>query len=249
MDRTIFQINTCVGRRLAGCCAMLLLLTCALATARVRAQDGTGDTAPDRARIAISMSCDAGGCNDVVSGLNDMLTTTLVRTHRFVVLERGGGLSDAAHEVDLGESSYANRRKVVKKGGMMGAEVLVRAAITAFEPNASGTRGTGLAVPSGIPVLGGMHFGSSDAYIAMDMRLIDVRTGEVIDATRVEGKASSFSVGGLGGGTIGKIGLGGGLDVYRNTPMEKAIAVLLDEAVQKLTDRIPARYFRHQAGG
>ncbi len=224
---------------------VLVLLGLAGASVPLRAQDAPPAASEGRARIAISMSCDAGGCNDVVPGLNDMLTTTLVRTHRFVVLERGGGLSDAAHEADLGESAYGNARKSVKKGGLEGAEVLVRAAITAFDPHASG--GSGLAVPGGIPVLGGLHFGSSNAYIAMDMRLIDVRTGEVIDATRVAGKTSSFNVGGLGGAVLGKVSLGGSLDVYRNTPMEKAIAVLLDEAVHKLDARIPARYFRHQA--
>ena len=87
--------------------------------------------------------------------------------------------------------------------------------------------------------------GKKDAYIAADIRLVDVRTGRVINATRVEGKATSWKVGGLGGAIAGTVAFGGALGAYKNTPMEKAIMVMLDNAIQAISQMVPESYYRH----
>jgi hypothetical protein len=78
----------------------------------------------------------------------------------------------------------------------------------------------------------------------MDLKLVDVRTRRIIKTARVQGKASSFRVGGLGVG-FGSVLLGAGLEVYQNTPMERAVRVMLDEAVRYISTQMPQEYFRY----
>jgi len=56
--------------------------------------------------------------------------------------------------------------------------------------------------------------------MALDIRIVDASTSEVLAATRVQGEASDVS-GGFMAGFFGSWGLGAGLSGYANTPMEK----------------------------
>ncbi len=199
-----------------------------------------------KARIAVaSFKCKAAKCDGAIGdGIADMLATALFRTGRFIVLERGEGFKAVKEELDLSQSGYIRPGAAPQKGQMEGADILVVGAITAFEPEASGIKGGGLAIPFKVPLLGGIKVGKKEAYIAADIRLIDVRTGRVINAATVEGKASSWNIGGLGGGIFGDIALGGGLEVYKNTPMEKAIRVMLNRAVDAIAKMVPENYYR-----
>jgi|GEM_PF-501304 len=199
-----------------------------------------------KARIAVaSFKCKAAKCGGAIGdGIADMLATALFRTGRFIVLERGEGFEAVKQELDLSQSGYMRPGAAPQKGQMVGADILVVGAITAFEPEASGIKGGGLVVPFKVPLLGGIKVGKKEAYISADIRLIDVRTGRVINASTVEGKASSWNIGGLGGGVFGDIALGGGLEVYKNTPMEKAIRVMLNKAVNAIAKMVPESYYR-----
>lgn len=201
-----------------------------------------------KARIAVAkFDCRAAKCyGHIGEGIKDMLVDALVKTGKFIVLERGEGFEAVKEEIDLGKSGYIQKGKAPQKGLMEGADILVTGSIVAFEPKASGIKGGVGALLSKIPAIGGVKIGKNDAYIAAIIRLIDTRTGRIISSTRVEGKASSFSIGGLGGWLAGSIGLGGGLEVYRNTPMEKAVMVLIDNAVKEIEKYIPENYYRYK---
>ncbi len=204
-----------------------------------------------KARIAVAdFKCVAAKCNGYIGeGIRDMLVDALVKTGKFIVLERGEGLEAIKKELELGQSGLVQPGKAPKPGLLEGADILVVGSIVAFEPNAGGIKGgIGGIVPK-VPILGGIKLGKEDAYIVVILRLIDVRTGRIINSTRIEGKASSFSVGGLGGGIIGTVPLGGGLEVYKNTPMEKAVMVLLDNAVKAIEKSVPESYYRYNAKG
>ncbi|WP_081826559.1 CsgG/HfaB family protein [Persephonella sp. KM09-Lau-8] len=204
-----------------------------------------------KARIAVAkFKCKAAKCGGRIGeGIRDMLVDALVKTGKFIVLERGEGLGAIKEELELGQSGLVQPGKAPQPGLLEGADILVVGSIVAFEPNAGGIKGgIGGLVPK-IPILGGIKLGKEDAYIAVVLRLIDVRTGRIINSTRVEGKASSFSVGGLGGGLLGTIPLGGGLEVYKNTPMEKAVMVLLDNAVKAIEKYVPESYYRYNSKG
>jgi Curli production assembly/transport component CsgG/Cyclin D1 binding domain len=88
-----------------------------------------------------------------------------------------------------------------------------------------------------------VRLGANEAYIAADLRLVEVKTRRILNIVRVEGRSSSFSAGGFGGGFLGPVFLGGGLSTYANQPMGKAIAVMLQAAVQDLSKGIPEAYY------
>ncbi len=199
-----------------------------------------------KARIAVaSFKCKAAKCYGAIGdGLADMLATALFRTGRFIVLERGEGLRAIQEELNLAQSGYVRQGAGPQTGLMEGADILVIGSITAFEPEASGIGGGGIVVPFNVPLIGGAKIGKKEAYIAADIRLVDVRTGRVINATAVEGRASSWNVGGGMGAILGTVALGGALGAYKNTPMEKAVRVMLYNAVDAIAKMVPENYYR-----
>ncbi len=204
-----------------------------------------------RARIAVaSFRCKAAKCGGGIGdGLADMLTTALFRTGRFIVLERGEGLRAIQQEINLAKSGYVQFNQAAHKGSLEGADILVVGTITAFEPEASGVGVGGIAIPFKVPLIGGISLKKKEAYIAADIRLIDVRTGRIIAVATVEGKSSQWKVGTGGAGLFGNMALAGGLSVYKNTPMEKAIRVMIEKAVQTIAKLVPENYYRYSANG
>ncbi len=204
-----------------------------------------------KARIAVArFDCKAAKCTGAIGdGVADMLSTALFKTGRFIVLERGEGLREIQKELRLGQSGYVNQRQAPEMGLMEGADILVIGSITAFEPEASGIGGGGIVVPFGVPLIGGAVVKKKEAYIAADIRLVDVRTGRIINATTVEGKASSWKAGGGAGFVLGTVALAGGLGGYRNTPMEKAVRVMLESAINEIAKLVPENYYRYSAEG
>ena len=184
----------------------------------------------------ITVSHEAG----VMTGLRDMMVTSLVQTRCFRVLERQdfGAMAD---EMRLREQGYT-KEKETRKGKVKEADIMVVGAITGWEPGTSGVKG-GIGGLFG-PIVGGVAGAMSKTSMAMDIRIVDVETTEVLAATRVEGSSRAISAGGLLGGIIGTTPLGGGLGAYAKTPMEKAIRNCMYEAVKYLVNNTPNEYYK-----
>ena len=182
---------------------------------------------------------------EIGSGLREMLTTALMNSNRFSVLERQA-LSAVMQEQELSASGAADAGGGPQRGKIKTADLIVTAAVTEFEPQASGGRagiGGGGGVGSGI--LGGLLGAAlNKAHMALDIRIVDTSTSEVLAATRVQGQASDIA-GGIMAGFFGSWGLGGGLSAYANTPMEKAIRVCIIEAVRYISQTTPANYYKY----
>ncbi len=183
---------------------------------------------------------------EIGSGVREMLVTALVNSNRFSVVERQE-LSAVMQEQELAASAAAQAGNGgPQKGKIKTADLVITAAVTEFEPQASGGRagvGGGGGVGSGI--LGGLLGAAlNKAHMALDIRIVDTSTSEVLAATRVQGQASDIA-GAVMGGFFGSWGLGTGLSAYANTPMEKAIRVCIIEAVRYISQTIPANYYKH----
>jgi len=208
-----------------------------------------------KARIAVAKFLDKSGKGQAAgigSGMADMLATSLFQTGRYIVLERQN-LQDVLSEQDLGASGRIRPDTAAAIGQVEGAEILVTGNITEFEAATSGGQG-GLGV-SGQDVTGDKRslanklFGSvvgklggafQSSHLAIDMRLVDTRTGRVVAAASVKGEANDIS----GLGSAAGSGLAGDLSGYAKTPMEKAIRLAIQEAVQFVVAQTPAQYYR-----
>ena len=237
----------------------ILLLVIALAgcetlsqpTAQVDNTAGTQALPPytgPRARIAVAdfdvKAAQAHG--QIGTGLREMLVTALINSNRFSVLERQV-LSAVMQEQELSASGAAEQGGGgPQRGKIKTADLIITAAVTEFEPQASGGAGGvggGGGVGSGI--LGGLLGASlNKSHMALDIRIIDSSSSEVLAATRVQGQASDIG-GAIMAGFLGSWGLGGGLSAYANTPMEKAIRVCIIEAVRYIAQTIPPQYYKY----
>ena len=197
-----------------------------------------------------SSSYDSVDTGNITGGMRDLLTTALFQSNRFIVLERDA-LSDALTEQEFSASGQVGEASRIPAGQVEGAELLVVGALTAFDSGAAG----GVAFPVPIPLNRGRDAAILDlefrkAYVAMDLRVIDVRTGRIVSTVSVEGTARKF-----GAGVSGIVGTryGGAVRLpvllrgFANTPVEKAISDMVDAAVTHVVEKTPPVYFHADA--
>ena len=180
-------------------------------------------------------------------GMADMLATALFNTNRYIVLERQK-LSYVIAEQDLGASGRVKRQSAAAIGELEGAELLVVASVTGFDPGVSGG-GANLGVLGSLfggragsvsSALGSIAGGVRTAHIAIDLRLVDTKTGRVVAANSVEGSASDYS-GSLG---VANTPVSAALGGFSKTPMEKAIREVIQASVAFVVSKTPAQYYR-----
>lgn len=231
---------------LSGCAALEQM---SQPTAQVDNNAGTQAMPPysgPKARIAVAdfevKAAKAGG--EIGTGLREMLVTALMNSNRYRVVERQA-LNAIMQEQELGASGAAQAGGA-QRGQIKTADLIITAAVTEFEPEAGGG-GAGIGGGGGIAgaLVGGLLSGAMNkSHMALDIRIVDASTSEVLAATRVQGQAKDFSAGFMAG-FARNWGLGGGLSMYANTPMEKAIRVCIIEAVKYISQATPADYYKY----
>jgi len=205
-----------------------------------------------RARIAVLdfEQKTAKGYNQIGQGMADMLSTELVNTNRFIVLERQK-LAGVLAEQDLARTGRIQPGTGAPTGQVEGAELLVTGAVTEFEPDYQGAGGGigGIDWHGRRRGAGGIGLGFKQSYVAIDLRVVDARTSRIVFAQRVEGRANDIAgmLGAAGWGHRGALGIG--LGGFRNTPMEKAVRICLGQAVAILISRTPAQYYHFNEQG
>jgi curli biogenesis system outer membrane secretion channel CsgG len=163
----------------------------------------------------------SGGVGRELAG---MLTNELAGTGKFKMVEREK-LDAVLEEQDLADSGRISKKSGAKIGKLTGAKYLVVATLSSFEEDVKGTGG-GLSF-RGISVGGKKE----EAYLAVDLRVIDTTTGEIEFTRSVEARASS---GGLAVGVY-RGGFGGNLGKYEKTPTGKAIRAVIMEISEYLS--------------
>jgi curli biogenesis system outer membrane secretion channel CsgG len=156
---------------------------------------------------------------DLESRLTEMLTTALDSTGRFILLERAN-LDDIRGEMAV-TAELGNEQSAVKKGNVLGAQMLIRAAVTEFEPRKKASGG-------GISI-GGVSLGGSagEASVILDIRFVDPNTSQVLYTAKAEGTSKSSGV--VAGLSVGNVGLGGGTSDKQ--PIDRAVRNAVEKAV------------------
>lgn len=121
--------------------------------------------------------------------LTEALTTSLVATNRFIVLERLA-LAQVQQEQALGASGGVNKETAAEVGKLIGAQTLITGDITAFTHQRSALGG------NVTNLIKGLNAGVErvTATVSIDLRLIDAVTGEVIASIRGDGSAAQQGV-------------------------------------------------------
>ncbi|MCI0490473.1 MAG: hypothetical protein L0229_28090 [Blastocatellia bacterium] len=154
-------------------------------------------------------------------GLTEMLTTELVKTERFVVVERAS-IEQVTEEQDFGASGRVNPETAASKGRIIGAQTLITGDITEFSYNRSSLGGT-------FKPLKILKTKSErvKAMVAIDIRLIDAVTGEVIYSGRSKGDATMTGASAELTRKDQEFSISG----YENTPLGRASREAIENAV------------------
>ena len=203
----------------AGLCLVLCLVVVGSATAQDEPVLGVAEFRNEVGQAAYWWY----GTGSVGWDLSDMLSNELAAIGSFRVVERAK-LEPVLAEQDLADYGRVAEGTGAEVGKLTGAQYLVLGSVSAYEEN---TKGTGGGIGYKGIRLGGKK---GQAYMAIDLRVVNTTTGELEFVRTVEARAGSkgFDVG------VWKSGFSGNLAQYEKTPTGKAIRACLIEAVDYL---------------
>lgn len=159
--------------------------------------------------------------------LSGMLASELAAIDAFTLVERSR-LDYVLDEQDLGASGRVRPDSAARIGELTGAQYIVVGTVTDYSENTKKSGG-GVSI-GGISIGGrgssiGIGGGSTEAYIAVDVQVIDATTGQIVHVRTVEGRTKDSAV-----SLRGRIGhLGGNLADEENTSAGEAIRAALIE--------------------
>jgi curli biogenesis system outer membrane secretion channel CsgG len=165
---------------------------------------------------------------DFSHGLTQMLTTSLIEQDRFVVLERAA-LDKVSAEQDLAAGGRVNPETAATVGKLTGAQVLITGDITEFTYQQSSV-GSKLSIIKNLNKQIGGKIDRVTAQVAIDLRIIDAVTGQVIGSTRGRGKASATGLAADLTTPEKELAAGGTVQ----TPLGRASRQAIEQAVEEL---------------
>lgn len=174
---------------------------------------------------------------DVGGGLAAQLSTALDRSGRFIVLERAN-LDQILQEQRLKASGVSNPSTGPQLGNLTGVQFLIYGAVTEFGAEdkgggmslgVSGMGGIGGGLPN--PLSGAISHERASGSVALDIRVVDTSTGQVIETHTVreaiESRGLSMSV------NYANVSLGS--DEFYKTPIGQATRRAIQRAVGYIT--------------
>lgn len=179
---------------------------------------------------------------DIGGGLASMLAAELVRTKRFIVVDR----ADIDTLLQEKQMALSDVTKGTSGDPLLGAQTLIRGSVTEFDQQ---EKGGGLSI--------GVNFGgggggagrrAATGHVAIDLRLMSGETGAVIATSHVEKKIKSSSI--ALQGQANRVTFGG--DQFSNTSLGRASREAIAEAVAQIIagmERVPFQALVARADG
>jgi curli biogenesis system outer membrane secretion channel CsgG len=168
-------------------------------------------------------------------GLTEMLTSVLIKTGKFVVLERAA-MQQIEQEQAVATAGKTTPETGARQGELLGAQVLITGDITGFTYEKSAVGGSMSNVVKGLSVASEMV----SAEVIIDLRLIDAVTGEVIHSAKGSGKASAVGV----AADLTRDDRSYGADAMKSTPLGQASRQAIQKAVVTMLLEMPkVRWF------
>lgn len=186
----------------------------------------------DYATVQTSTSALFGTNVDVGKGIADLLVTDLVKDGSYSLIERKA-LDKIMAEQNFSNSNRADPTSAAKIGKQLGVDAILVGSITEFG-NETKKTGLGGAGNWGGYGLGGFHHSNSNANVAIDARLVNVDTGEILAVAEGKGQSSRSSTSLLGGGGSWH-GFGAGNADFGSSDFQQTI---IGEATKNAVDKL-----------
>jgi curli biogenesis system outer membrane secretion channel CsgG len=129
----------------------------------------------------------------VGQGMADMLTTELVKSGKYRVMERQA-IEKIMQEQNLGQSGAVTPESAAKVGQLLGVELAIVASVTEFGYKKGNVGGD---LHSNKPFINSIGIESSSSSVGIDVRFVNTSTGEILaaDNVRKEEKKRGVSLG------------------------------------------------------
>ncbi|HBF34579.1 TPA: hypothetical protein DDW35_08440 [Candidatus Sumerlaeota bacterium] len=171
-------------------------------------------------------------------GMADQMVTALVTENAFTVIERARLDAVDSEQVLNNDSNRFNPQSASKVGKLLGVNFFIVGAITEFEGDESSLAATiapgklgGGSYAFFMPLIQAMF---KTTHIAIDVRVIDVETGQIVHANSVEGSSAEAGAGLSGFAHNFGVALSGNTKY----PTEKAVRNCIKKAVNVVADSV-----------
>ena len=217
----------------------------AFGIAAVAVESGAQSSAGHKPRVAVldfdyatvqSTSAAMFGTDvDVGKGISNLLVTDLVKDGSYSVIERSA-LDKVLAEQNFSNSNRADPTTAARIGKILGVDYIIVGSITEFgnETNKQNVGGGG-GNWHGFGV-GGVGHSNSKANVAIDARVINIDTAEILAAAEGKGESSRSGLSLLGGGGNWN-GFGSGNVDFGSSNFQNTI---IGEATKKAVDQLTA---------
>lgn len=190
--------------------ALAAFLLCVFSVLLAEAQTAAPGAAQGRKKLVIVFDFDyatvqtasaaAFGTNvDVGRGIADLTVKYLIQDGTYRVLERKA-MEKVLAEQNFSNSDRANPASAAKLGKILGADAIVVGSVTQFGNDTKNTNIGGSGGNWGGYGLGGLGHKKTKAIVAVDARIVDIDTAEILGVAAGKGESSRESTSLLGGG-------------------------------------------------
>ncbi|MCU1285147.1 MAG: hypothetical protein JWO13_1497 [Acidobacteriales bacterium] len=189
----------------------------------------------DYATVRSNSAALFGSDIDIGKGISDLLVKYLVKDGTYSVIERKA-LDKIMAEQNFSNSDRANPNSAAKLGKLLGVDAIIVGSITQFGNDNKDTKVGGGGGGFGGFGVGGFSKKKSKATVALDARLVDIDTAEILGVADGKGESTRESTSLLGGGG-GWHGFGGGAVDFGSSDFENTI---IGEAVKTAVEKMSA---------
>ena len=187
----------------------------------------------DYATVQTSTAALFGTNVDVGKGISDLLVTDLVKDGTYSVIERKA-LDKILTEQNFSNSDRANATSAAKIGKLLGVDAIIVGSITQFGNETKNTNIGGTGGGLGGFGIGGFGKKKSKAIVAVNARMVDIDSGEILGVADGKGESARESTSLLGGGGNWH-GFGAGSANFGSSDFQQTI---LGEAVKNAVDQM-----------
>jgi curli biogenesis system outer membrane secretion channel CsgG len=168
--------------------------------------------------------------------LGDALSNELSATGNFKVVERQK-IQAVLSEQELAEMGLVKKKTAARRGELTGAQYVVLGRVTSFEEGVNkksggnATSGCFMGICAGV----GGQKSEAEAYISIDLRVVDTTTGEVAYSRTIEGRATDKAE--ASSNSIGIFGFqtGSNASEEKKAPVGKALRAAIIETTEYLS--------------
>ncbi len=180
----------------------------------------------DYATVQTSSAAAFGNNIDVGKGISDLTVKYLVQDGTYSVIDRKA-MDKILAEQNFSNSDRANPTSAAKLGKLLGVDAIIVGSVTQFGNDTQNTKVGGGGGGWGGYGVGGFGHKKSKAIVAVDSRIINIDTAEIMAVAEGKGESSRESTSLLGGGSNWH-GFGGGAVDFGSSDFQQTI---LGEAV------------------